>query len=110
MSVLAHGSGNDYVKYYSDVKDFQDVNKVLHGEEHKVDIMKTNEKYALNATHFGLDAVVAKTMNIIRRHSIFGGKNCYLSKHPLMRIWMDILVRCGMGFLHRHADKMHRIC
>lgn len=78
MSVLAHGSGNDYVKYYSDVKDFQDVNKVLHGEEHKIDIMKTNEKYALNATHFGLDAVVAKTMNIIRRHSIFGGKNCYL--------------------------------
>lgn len=83
MSVLAYGSGNDYIKYYSDLKTFQDVDKVLHGKEYKVDIMKANDKYALNATHFGLDAVVAKAMNKIRRNSLFGGKRCY----PLAVVW-----------------------
>lgn len=83
MTILAHGSGNDYIKYYADLETFQNVNKVLHGEEHKVDIMKANDRYALNATHFGLDAVVAKAMNKIRRHTIFGGKMCY----PFAVVW-----------------------
>ena len=83
MTVLAHGSGNDYIKYYADLETFQDADKVLHGEEHRVDIMKANDRYALNATHFGLDAVVAKAMNKIRRHTIFGGKMCY----PFAVVW-----------------------
>lgn len=77
MTILAHGSGNDYIKYYADTETFRNVEKVLHGEEHRVDIMKANDRYALNATHFGLDAVVAKAMNKIRRHTFFGGKLCY---------------------------------
>lgn len=83
MTVLAHGSGNDYIKYYADLETFQDADKVLHGEEHRVDIMKANDRYALNATHFGLDAVVAKAMSKIRRHAIFGGKMCY----PFAVVW-----------------------
>lgn len=83
MTILAHGSGNDYIKYYADLQTFQNTDKVLHGEEHKVDIMKANDRYALNATHFGLDAVVAKAMNKIRRHTIFGGKLCY----PFAVVW-----------------------
>lgn len=83
MTILAHGSGNDYIKYYADLETFQDADKVLHGEEHRVDIMKANDRYALNATHFGLDAVVAKAMNKIRRHTIFGGKMCY----PFAVVW-----------------------
>lgn len=83
MTILAHGSGNDYIKYYADLQTFQNTDKVLHGEEHKVDIMKANDRYALNATHFGLDAVVAKAMNKIRRHTIFGGKMCY----PFAVVW-----------------------
>jgi len=83
MTILAHGSGNDYIKYYADLQTFQDIDKVLHGEEHKVDIMKANDRFALNATHFGLDAVVAKAMNKIRRHTIFGGKMCY----PFAVVW-----------------------
>jgi len=83
MTILAHGSGNDYIKYYADRETFQNVDKVLHGEEHKVDIMKANDRFALNATHFGLDAVVAKAMNKIRRHTILGGKMCY----PFAVVW-----------------------
>lgn len=77
MAVLAYGSGNDYIKYFADLQTFRDVEKVMHGTETKVDIMKVNDRYALNATHFGLDSAVAKTMNKIRRYPIIGGKMCY---------------------------------
>lgn len=83
MTVLAYGSGNDYIKYFADLQTFRDVEKVMHGTEKHVDIMQTNDRYALNATHFGLDSKVAKTMNIVRRYPIIGGKMCY----PIAVFW-----------------------
>ena len=77
LAVLAYGSGNDYIKYYADLQTFRTVENAMHGTEKRVDIMKVNDRFALNATHFGLDSVVAKTMNKIRRYHIIGGKMCY---------------------------------
>ena len=83
MTVLAYGSGNDYIKYFADLQTFRDVEKVMHGTEKRVDIMQVNDRYALNATHFGLDSVVAKSMDTIRRYPIIGGKMCY----PIAVFW-----------------------
>lgn len=82
MTILPFGTGNDYVKYYgADI--FKNVCNVIHGKERKVDVMKVNEKYALNSTHFGLDSVVAKAMNKLRRNVLFGKKRAY----PFAVVW-----------------------
>ena len=82
MTVLPLGSGNDYVKYFgSDM--FKNVCDVIHGEEKEVDIMRVNDRYALNSTHFGLDSVVAKAMNKLRRNVLFGKKRAY----PFAVVW-----------------------
>ncbi len=83
MTVLPFGSGNDYVKYYGSAEKFKNVCSVIQGKEIIVDIMKVNEKYALNSTHFGLDSVVAKAMNKLRRNVIFGKKRAY----PFAVVW-----------------------
>lgn len=77
VSVLAYGSGNDYIKYYADLQTFRNVENAMHGTEKPVDIMQVNGRFAINATHFGLDSVVAKVMHKIRRYPIIGGKMCY---------------------------------
>lgn len=77
MSVLPYGSGNDYIKYYDNKESFNTIDRLLNGKEYLVDIMKVNDNYALNATHFGFDSVVAKKMNEIRRKKIIGGNNSY---------------------------------
>ena len=82
MTVLPFGSGNDYVKYFGS-DNFLNVCDVIHGEEKEVDIMKVNDKYALNSTHFGLDSVVAKAMNKLRRNVLFGKKRAY----PFAVVW-----------------------
>ena len=83
LAVLAYGSGNDYIKYYADLQTFRNVENVMHGTEKRVDIMKVNDRFALNATHFGLDSVVAKMMDKIRRYPIIGGRMCY----PIAVFW-----------------------
>ena len=82
MTVLPFGSGNDYVKYFGADK-FKNVCDVIHGKEKEVDIMRVNDRYALNSTHFGLDSVVAKAMNKLRRNILFGKKRAY----PFAVVW-----------------------
>ena len=71
------GSGNDYVKYYGGKKFFFDIEAQLNATEVEIDLMRVGNKYAVNATHFGFDSCVAKTMMNVRRKKLIGGKNAY---------------------------------
>ena len=71
------GSGNDFVKYYGGVKNFLDLDAQINATEEEIDLMRVGNKYAINATHFGFDSSVAKTMMNVRRKKIIGGKNAY---------------------------------
>lgn len=74
MAVLAYGSGNDFIKYYSG-KDFLSVKDIVNGTPHKIDILKVNEdRYSINVCNFGFDSVVASTANKLSRK---GNKNPY---------------------------------
>ncbi len=71
------GSGNDFVKYYGGKKYFLNLKALINAKEEPIDIMRVGGKYAINATHFGFDSGVAKTMEHVRRAKLIGGKNAY---------------------------------
>ena len=71
------GSGNDFVKYYGGKRFFFNVKELIEAEEEYIDLMRVGNKYAINATHFGFDSCVAKTMMNVRRKKLIGGKNAY---------------------------------
>lgn len=71
------GSGNDFVKYYGGKHSFLNLDALLNAREVEIDLMHVGNRYAINATHFGLDSCVAKTMMNVRRKKIIGGKNAY---------------------------------
>ena len=71
------GSGNDFVKYYGGKKFFFNIDELVHADEEYIDLMRVGNKYAINATHFGFDSSVAKTMANVRRKKLIGGKNAY---------------------------------
>lgn len=75
----ACGSGNDYIKYYGNTHRFRNIESLINGTPHAIDIMKVNDTYALNATHFGLDYKVACTMHRLRRNILVGRRLCYPS-------------------------------
>ena len=79
MSILPLGSGNDYVKAYGGKESFLDIEALLHAEPKPVDVIRVNDRYCINAFHFGLDSAVANTMNQVKSRPIIGGGNAYTS-------------------------------
>jgi len=71
------GSGNDFVKYYGGKRYFLNLEELVQAPEEYIDLMRVGNKYAINATHFGFDSCVAKTMMNVRRKKLIGGKNAY---------------------------------
>ena len=64
------GSGNDFVKIYGGKEKFLNLENILSGIETKIDVMKVNDKYAVNVTNFGYDAEVCDIANKVRRKKI----------------------------------------
>lgn len=77
VTCLPVGSGNDYVKYYGGMGKFLDLQSLVDGEVHRVDVMRVGDRYALNVCNFGFDSVVCRTMMEVRRMPIIGGRNSY---------------------------------
>jgi diacylglycerol kinase (ATP) len=77
MSILPLGSGNDYVKAYGGKENFLDIDALMNGKPHPVDVIRVNNHYCVNAFHFGLDSAVANTMNLVKPKLIIGGRNAY---------------------------------
>lgn len=98
VTVHASGSGNDYIKYYGSQDDFQDLNRLIDGTPHPVDVMRVNDRHSINVCNFGFDAMVCKTMNDVRRKPLIGGSNAYTTgilrnvfthRHSHCRILVD---------------------
>ena len=70
------GSGNDYIRYYGEQKDFT-LDRLKNGTVQAIDMICVNGRYAINACHFGFDSYVAQKMAKIRRKPVIGGKNAY---------------------------------
>ena len=77
MSVIPVGSGNDFVKCLGGRDVFLDPAFLKDGREVRVDLIRVNDRYAVNAVHFGFDTVVLKTMIKVKRKPIIGGSNAY---------------------------------
>lgn len=77
MTVYPCGSGNDFVKYYGGSERFLDVDALIAAEEQPIDVMRIDDRYALNVTNFGFDTTVAETMIKVKHKKILGGKRAY---------------------------------
>ena len=66
LGVLAYGSGNDFIKYYSD-RDFTNVEKLFSGECEKIDVLQINEfNYSVNMCNIGFEAMVGSVANKVK--------------------------------------------
>lgn len=73
MSVIALGTGNDFVKYYKGIK-FDSIEGILDGTAENIDIIKVDDRYSVNVCNFGFDAVVCSVANRMSRRGV---KNSY---------------------------------
>ena len=73
------GSGNDFVKYYGGAEGFLNIDKLICGEEHPIDLILSDGKYCINVLNFGFDTAVLKTMEKVKTNWLFHGKRAYFA-------------------------------
>ena len=76
-TVIPFGSGNDFVRCFSDPDSFSNLEQQLQGETMSCDIIKINDKYAVNLANVGFDSYIAIDMNIFKRIPLISGSMAY---------------------------------
>ena len=77
VTVLSGGSGNDFVKLFSNPKAFSDLERLLDAEEAEFDMIRCNDDLALNICSVGLDARIGTDVARYKRLPFFHGFNAY---------------------------------
>lgn len=72
------GSGNDFVKIFSQPDGFRSLERLLDAEEAEFDLINVNGKYALNICCVGLDARVGNKMSEYKRLPYVSGSGAYI--------------------------------
>ena len=77
VTVYSGGSGNDFVKLFSDPKAFFDLERLLDAEEAEFDLIKCNDDYSLNICSVGLDARIGTDVANYKRLPLLSGFRAY---------------------------------
>lgn len=106
LSCLPIGSGNDFVKYYGSKEDFLDIERLVDGEVHSVDVAQVDcgeeedfgRLYSINVVNFGFEAAVCEAMARLKRKPVIGGRHAYYSgiavslfgqRRHEVKVWSD---------------------
>lgn len=71
------GSGNDMIRNYGEAAAFLDLERMLQGEAHTIDLIRVNGRVAASICAAGLDAKVAYNIPVFRRLPFCGGSAAY---------------------------------
>ncbi|MBR6903146.1 MAG: YegS/Rv2252/BmrU family lipid kinase [Clostridia bacterium] len=77
LGVIPCGSANDFLKFFPDSAPFSDIFEQIKGTAVPTDIIKANDYYCLNGCSVGMDAVVARDMNIFKGWRGVSGSMAY---------------------------------
>ena len=77
LAVIPMGTGNDFVRNFDHPERFFDIDAQLDGETRKIDIMKYNNRYAINVINIGFDCEIAKQVALNRRSVFIPSKFAY---------------------------------
>ena len=71
------GSGNDFIKIFSEPEPFHHLERLLDCEETRVDLIRCNGRYSVNILSMGLDARVGTEIAKYKRLPLVSGSGAY---------------------------------
>ena len=77
VTVFSGGSGNDFVKLFSEPDAFRDLSRLLDAEEATFDMIRCNDSLALNICSVGLDARIGTDVANYKRLPLLSGFRAY---------------------------------
>ena len=78
VGLIPKGTGNDFVRNFTDKEGFFDFIRQLDATEELLDVLKCNDMYAVNMVNIGFDCEVVKKMMKIKRSPLVPSKLAYI--------------------------------
>lgn len=73
------GTGNDFCRMFGEEKDlFRDLDALLDGTEHPIDLIKCNDRWCANIASVGIDARIGTSVHKYSRLPLIGGSTGYV--------------------------------
>ena len=79
VTVFSGGSGNDFVRMFSDPKAFYDIERLLDAQEMTLDLIRCNDDICVNICSVGLDARIGTDVARYKRLPLLSGFRAYLA-------------------------------
>lgn len=102
IGVIPAGSGNDFIKNFTNNANFNDVNLQTEGKSQELDLIKVNDEYAAAVLNIGLDADVAFNMNKFKKIPFIQGPTRYylsILYSLFSKLGKHVLVETDKGFI-----------
>lgn len=77
VTVFAGGSGNDFVRLFSQPEAFWDIHRLLDAEERELDLIRCNDSLSVNICSVGLDARIGTDVASYKRFPLLQGFRAY---------------------------------
>ena len=77
VGVVPVGTGNDFIKNFSNTKNFMNMKRQILGTPVKIDLIKFNGRYCANVLNVGFDCSVVQKMGQFRRNAFVPNKLAY---------------------------------
>jgi YegS/Rv2252/BmrU family lipid kinase len=79
FGVIPTGSGNDFVRNFSNRKLFESIEAQIDGETMPIDLIKCNDYYCVNMVNIGFDCGVVKESDKLKKHWFIPAKFSYIA-------------------------------
>ena len=77
VTVIPCGSGNDFVRSFTVPDDFSNLEQQIDGVPFPCDLLRVNDRYAVNLCNVGFDADIAYHMDKFKKIPFIGGSAAY---------------------------------
>ena len=78
FGVIPNGSGNDFVRNFSNLKKFSDIDAQIDGDTISLDLIKCNDRYCVNMINIGFDCAVVKEADKLKKNRFFSPGLSYI--------------------------------
>lgn len=77
VTMYAGGSGNDFIRLFSNPEEFRDLSKLMDCKETEFNLIRCNDQYSLNICSVGLDARIGTDVANYKRLPLLSGFRAY---------------------------------
>lgn len=99
IGIIPGGSGNDFVRSFDHKEFFSDLDAQIEGEPLTLDLIRVNDRYAVNVVNIGFDCDVVVELANLRKYPIMRGPFGYLAG-----VFIVLWRKMGKDFSIRLAD------